>query len=91
MFTTLNVDFSDAQGQITTESVVGSGQNCEWSRRCSHYYKSMRIFQDAQGQLTPQSIVGFGRNSNSSVLYSYDCPFSLQNEENPIKMKALEY
>ena len=90
VFTTLNVDFSDAQGQITQESVMRSGQNCEWSQHCSHYYKSMRIFQDAQGQLTPQSMVGFGRISNSSTLLWLP---SLPARMNKIrsKMKVLEF
>ena len=32
VFTTLNIDFSDAQGQITVKSVVVSSQNCNSSK-----------------------------------------------------------
>ena len=32
VFTTLYIDFSDAQGQITPESVVVSGRNCNSSK-----------------------------------------------------------
>ena len=37
MFTTLYIDFSDAQGQITPESVVGYGQNSN-SSKLSYMY-----------------------------------------------------
>ena len=63
-FTTLYINFLDAQGQITPESVVRSGRNLiqsnmkglECSQHFSHY-KSMAIFPDDQGQLTPPSLV----------------------------------
>ena len=35
VFTTLYINFSDAQGQITLESVVASGRNLNSS--CPHY------------------------------------------------------
>ena len=56
MLTTLYIDFSDAQGQIILQAVVGSGRNFS-------HYKTMWIFPDAQGQLTPQ-----GQISNSSEI-----------------------
>ena len=49
------------------------------------HYKSMGIFPDAQGQLTLQSLVRSGPISNSYSLVT------CKNEEDPIKMKALEW
>ena len=70
--TTLFIDFSHAQGQLTPKSVMESCRNSkpiqafmadhwkmkvlEWSQRFSHY-KSMGIFPNAQGQLTHKSFV----------------------------------
>ena len=80
VFTTLYLNFSDAQEQITPESVVVSGQNL----------KSMGIFPDAQGQLTPQSMVRSGRISNSSeMLWMFSLPASMKKIRS--KMKALEW
>ena len=57
----------------------------ECSQDFSHY-KSMGIFPDAQGQLTPQSLVRSGPPDRC-----YSCHGYLQNEEDLIKMKALEW
>ena len=60
--------------------------NC--SQDFSHY-KSMGIFPDAQGQLTLQSTVQSGQISNSSkTLWLSSLP--AKNEEDPIKIEALE-
>ena len=55
----------------------------EWSQHFSHY-KSMGIFSDTQGQLTKQSQVWSCWISNQSKI------LLLQDEEDPIKAKALE-
>ena len=73
MVTTLFINFSDAQGQLTPKSVMKSlwlvllsarmkkihpkMKVLERSQHFSHY-KSMGIFPDAQGQLTHKSLVG---------------------------------
>ena len=93
MFTTLYVNFSDAQGQITLELVAVSGRNLNSSKlSCMSLLPAkmrMGIFPDAQGQLTLQSLVRSGRISNSSEML---CMFSLPTSMKKIqsKMKALE-
>ena len=99
MFTTLYVNFSDAQGQITLELVAVSGRNLRMidskmkELKCSQdfsHYKSMEIFPDAQGQLTPQSLVRSGRFLNSSeMLWVFSLPASIKKIRS--KMKVLEW
>ena len=60
----------------------------EWSHHCS-YYKCM-FFPDAQGKLTPQSMIGFWPNFElirTLMVFLITC----KNQEDPIKMKALEF
>ena len=75
--TTLFINFSDAQGQLTPKSkllwlVLLSARMkkihpkmkiLEWSQHFSHN-KSIGIFPGAQGQLTHKSLVGSCRISN---------------------------
>ena len=61
----------------------------ECSQDFSHY-KSMGIFPDAQGQLTPQSLVRSGKNFEL-VQDVMDVLVTCKYEEDPIKMKALEW
>ena len=81
VFTTLYIDISDTQGQITPSlparmKVIHSKmKGLEWSQHCSHY-KSMGTFPVAQGQLTPQSMVGLAECRTHP--YSYGCPNYLQ-------------
>ena len=102
VFTTLYINFSGAQGQITLELVAVSGRNfnsfneddrfkmkeLECSQDFSNY-KSLGIFPDAQGQLTPKSLVRSGRIPNSSeMLCMFLLPASMKKIRS--KMKALE-
>ena len=57
----------------------------ECSQDFSHY-KSMGIFPEAQGQLTPQSLVRF-----ELIQDVMDVLVTCKYEEDPIKMKALEW
>ena len=80
VLTRLYINFSDAQGQLTPQSVVESGRNSNKlyedqiknegtsAHDISPNYKSMGIFSDAQGQLTPQSVVKSGPNLNLSKI-----------------------
>ena len=79
VFTILYINFSDAQGQITPESVVVSGRNLNSSKlscmsssparmkmiQSLSHCKSKEILQDAKKQLTLQSLVRSGQISNS--------------------------
>ena len=79
--TTLKIDFSNIQGQLTLQSRVESGSNSNSSKmlwlflflpRMQKIIEGARVatiqnidFSNTKGQLTPQSEVGSGRNSNS--------------------------
>ena len=54
MFTTLNNDFSDAQGQITLESVVVSGRNLNSSQLLcmSSLTAKMRMIESEMKELS---------------------------------------
>ena len=56
----------------------------EWSQKISHC-KLMQFFYDDQGQLTPQSEVGSTFQVFMVVLVT------CKNEEDPLKMKVLEW
>ena len=82
VLTTLYINFSDAQGQITLELVVVSGQNLNSSklscmsslparmRMINSKMKELECSQDFSHYksmgITPQSLVRSGRISNSS-------------------------
>ena len=82
--TTLKIDFSNIQGQLTQQSTVESGSNSNSSKMLGYpcYLQEDPIktegprvvtmqnidFSNTKGQLTPQSEVGYGRNSNSSEI-----------------------
>ena len=71
--------FSNGQGQLTGQSVVGSGRNSKsvktlWlsllpAKKGARVFTTSNInFSAAEGQITPESVVVSGRNLNSSKL-----------------------
>ena len=54
-----------------------------------HFFrnKSMGIFSDAQGQVTPQTVIRSGRTPHDLMVFLVSC----KNEEDPTKVKALEW
>ena len=101
MVTTLLINFSDAQGQITPELVFRSGRNFNsFKLSCMSslptrimmihiHYKSMGIFPDAQGQLTLQSLFRSGQISNLfEMLWMSSLPARIKKIRS--KKKALE-
>ena len=78
--TTLFIDFSDAQGQLTPKSMMESCRNSIPSQHFSHY-RSMGIFLDLQGQVPHKSLIRSYQISNPSRFYGCPC----KNEEDPIK------
>ena len=82
MATTLNIDSSHIQGQITMQSRVESVIRDVMAILVTSKYEedpikieSARVattlnidFSNTQGQITPRSEVGSGRNSNSSEM-----------------------
>ena len=82
MATTLKIDFSNIQGQLTPQSRDESGSNSNIVILVSSKNEDDPIktegarvatiqnidFSNTKGQLTPQSEVRSGRNSNSSEI-----------------------
>ena len=80
--TTLKIDFSNIQGQLTPQSRVESGSNSNSFKMLwlSLFLPRMKNegarvattqnidFSNTQGQITPQSEVRSGRNLNSSKI-----------------------
>ena len=62
----------------------------EWSENFSQYM-SMRTFPDTQSQLIPQYVVRSGRILNSLIIDCMAVVVTCRNEEDPMKMKALEW
>ena len=55
--TSLFINISDAQGQLTPKKIRSKLKALEWSQHFSHY-KFMGIFPNTQGQVTHKSLVG---------------------------------
>ena len=103
MVTTVHIDFSHSQGQITLQSRVGSGRNIMTilvtakNKEDPIKIEGDRVattqnidFSNTQGQITPQSEVGSGRNSNSSEMLWMSL-LLLRIKKIRIKIKALEW